>query len=53
MRSKRSVNRKLLSCFDFVLLVFFLIVLALTFIGSLSPADGISTVGAAFMPPNA
>ena len=53
MRSKRSVGEKLLSWPDLVLLVFFVAFLALALAGSLSPADGTSTVGAAFMPPSA
>ena len=53
MRSKRSISEKLLSWPDLVLLVFFIAFLALALAGSLSPADGTSTVGAAFMPPSA
>ena len=47
MRSKRSISEKLLSWPDLVLLVFFIAFLALALAGSLSPADGTSTVGAA------
>ena len=53
MRSKRGISEKLLSWPDLVLLVFFIAFLALALAGSLSPADGTSTVGAAFMPPSA
>ena len=50
MRSKHSVSEKLLSWPDLVLLVFFVAFLALALAGSLSPADGTSTVGAALAP---